>query len=159
MKITICGSMLFLPQMQEMMEVLEFNGHEVVIPFTTEGEKVQNGNYLKQWHGEDGEISIVSPNDEVWDIKKSSILSYFEKVLDADAILVANYTKNDIEGYVGGNTLMEMGMALNAGKIIYLLNLPDISKLSYGEEIFGCRPIILGGSISCLLKQCEQREI
>lgn len=140
--------MLFLPKMLELKLELEEMGHKVVVPFTTEGEKVVNGNYIKQWHDDNGSINTISAKDDVWQIKYDSINAYFEKVCKADVILVANYQKNGIPGYIGGNTLMEMGIALHYGRPIHLLFKPDITKLSYGEEIYGCLPIILDGDIS-----------
>ena len=60
--------------------------------------------------------------------------------------MIANYDKNNIKGYIGGNTLMEMGLAFFLKKKIYLLN--EIPELSYKEEILGVLPIILNGDLS-----------
>ena len=65
---------------------------------------------------------------------------------DASDFLVLNYDKNGVKNYIGGNTLMEMGLAFFLKKKIYLLN--QIPKLSYKEEVLGMRPIILGGDFS-----------
>ncbi len=71
-----------------------------------------------------------------------------------DAILVTNYPKNGIDGYVGGNSLMEMGLAHYLRKKIYLL-FPVSSKLNYKEEILGMKPIILDGDISLIPNKHE----
>ena len=71
---------------------------------------------------------------------------HFDKVAWSDAILVLNYDKNKIEGYVGANTLMEMGLALHLNKRIYLLN--PMPEISYKEEILGMKPIIINGDLS-----------
>lgn len=73
---------------------------------------------------------------------------YFEKVNWSDAILVLNYDKNNIIGYIGGNTLMEIGVAFFLKKKIYLLNL--IPEISYKEEIIGMKPIIINGDLSII---------
>jgi hypothetical protein len=78
-------------------------------------------------------------------MKKDAILLHFKKIEWCNAILVLNYSKNDIEGYIGANTLIEMGLALYLKKLIYLLNpVPDIS---YKEEILGMQPIVLNGNL------------
>ena len=59
---------------------------------------------------------------------------------------VCNYDKKDIKGYIGGNTLMEMGLAFFLKKKIYLLN--EIPEISYKEEILGVKPIIIIGDLS-----------
>lgn len=61
-------------------------------------------------------------------------------------MVIANYEKRGVEGYIGGNTLMEMGVALYARKPIYLLN-PVSSELSYKAEILGMQPILLDGDL------------
>ena len=42
-------------------------------------------------------------------IKYDSIRAYWAIIKDADAILVANFDKNGIKDYVGGNSFLEMG--------------------------------------------------
>ena len=59
----------------------------------------------------------------------------------ADAILVANCDKKGIKGYVGSNTLMEMGLAFHLDKPIYLLN--SMPEMGCKEEILGMQTIIL----------------
>ena len=77
----------------------------------------------------------------IWDRKAEAITAHFEKVEWADAILVTNYDKNDVPGYIGGNTLMEMGVAFFLRKPIFLLR--QIPVLSYKEEIIGMKPIVI----------------
>lgn len=74
---------------------------------------------------------------------------HFEKIKNSDAILVCNYTKNGIENYIGGNTLIEIGVAAYAQKILYILN--AIPEVSYKDEIFGTKPIVLNGDIELLM--------
>lgn len=51
-----------------------------------------------------------------------------------------------MKGYVGGNTLIEIGVAFFLGKSIYILN-PVSSELSYKQEIMGMKPVFLNGDL------------
>lgn len=67
-----------------------------------------------------------------------------------DAILVLNFPKNGIRGYVGPGTLFEIAIALHLGKRIYLLH--NVSETEpYSTEIFAIDPIILDGDIKKLV--------
>ena len=144
MKITICGSIAFQDKVLSVKENLEKLGHEIEIwrlkLKDEKGQLISAKEYYKIRR-------IANENEKwVWDRKTEVILEHFEKVARSDAILVANYDKNDVKGYIGGNTLMEMGLAFFLKKKIYLLN--QIPELSYKEEILGVRPIILNGDLS-----------
>lgn len=144
MKITICGSIAFYDQMCEVKKELEKLGHEVDIPpcelKDDNGKIISIQEYYK--------IRKAGSEDEkwIWDRKKWAIKEHFEKVVWADAILVLNYPKNNIDGYIGANTLIEMGLALHLDKPIYLLN--PIPKIAYKEEILGMQPIIINGNLT-----------
>jgi len=124
MKITICGSMAFYKEMISIKKELENNGHEAKMP-PTEIED-QNGNkiHIKDYY----KIRKQANEKEqwVWDKKAEAIMWHFEKIDWGDAILVLNYDKNNIKGYIGGNTLMEIGIAFFLKKKIYLLNSRNI---------------------------------
>jgi len=68
-----------------------------------------------------------------------------ELIENSDAILVLNLTKNKIEGYIGGNTLMEMGFAHIYNKKIFLFNeIPLKSeRMHYIDEILDMKPVII----------------
>ena len=144
MKITICGSIAFQDEVLSIKEKLEKLGHKVKIwPL-----KLKNGKGQLISVTEYYEIRKIAANDEkwVWDRKAEAVLEHFDKVAWSDVILVTNYDKNDIKGYIGGNTLMEMGLAFFLKKKIYLLN--SVPELSYKEEILGVKPILLNGDLS-----------
>ena len=144
MKITICGSVASQDKILSLKGNLEKLGHEVKIwPL-----KVKNGEGQLISVEEYYKIRQTAANDEkwVWDRKAEAIMKHFNKVARSDAIFVANYDKNDIKGYIGGNTLMEIGLAFFLKKKIYLLN--QIPELPYKEEILGVKPIILYGDLS-----------
>lgn len=143
MKITICGSIAFLNEMIEKKRELEKLGHKVDMPplevENGEGNLIPVGDYYK--------IRKKTTGSEgwVWDRKKWAMKKHFNKVVWSDAILVLNYDKKGVKGYVGGNTLLEMGLALHLGKKIYMIN--PIPELSYKEEILGMSPVILKGNL------------
>lgn len=139
MKITICGSMNFAKEMLEIKNKLEEIGHEAIIPIDTEA-------------------SICNPelNDSLEHLENFSEVDldkdHFNKISVSDAILVLNYQKNNITGYVGGATLMEIAVARHLDKKIFVLfDLPDVDTLKYAMEIKLAKPIILSGDLNKLI--------
>lgn len=164
MKITICGSIAFIDEMQAAQKQLEGIGHEVKMPPTEiiddQGEAIPAKQYYEL------RKSILSSVDDsvirddpridscesafawVWDRKEKAMRLHFDKVVWSDAILVLNHRKNDIDHYIGANTLLEMGLAFHFGKKIYLLN--PIPEISCKEEVLGMRPIVCNGNLSLI---------
>lgn len=140
MRITICGSIVFIDEMLEAKKELEALGHEVQAPpaeiLDSDGEPLDVKTYYKL-----RKEGVNKPGAWLWERKKELILDHFRKIEWCDAILVLNYDKNGVEGYVGANTLMEMGLALYLGKSIYLIN--EIPELPYKEEILGMKPVVI----------------
>lgn len=148
MKITICGSIAFQNEILSLKEKLEEMGHEIGIwSFEV---KDKNGKFIsvQEYYKIRQKVrGGVDDNQEwVWNRKAEAIMEHFNKIVWSDVILVANYDKKDIKGYVGGNSLMEMGVAFFLKKKIYLLN--EIPEISYKEEILGMKPIILNGDLN-----------
>jgi hypothetical protein len=56
-----------------------------------------------------------------------------------------NYDKNNVKGYIGANTLLEMGLAFHLRKKIFLLN--RIPEIGYKEEILGMGPFVIDGDL------------
>ncbi len=147
MKITICGSITFYREMEETKGQLEKLGHEVDLPPAHfEDDNGQTISALQYY-----EIRKTSSDNAgwVWDRKELAMKKHFNKVVWSDAILVLNYDKNNIPGYIGANTLMEMGLALFLNKKIYLLN--SIPEISYKEEILGMKPSIINGDLNKII--------
>ena len=143
MKITICGSIAFYDGMLSVKTALEGLGHEVKLP--PHEIKDENG---KMMGIKDYYIQRKATTDDhswIWERKAQAITDHFVKEQWADVILVTNYDKNNIPGYVGGNTLMEMGVAYFLKKPIYLLK--NIPEISYKEEIIGMRPIVINDDL------------
>lgn len=146
MKITLCGSIAFYKEMTEVTRALEALGHEVRLPMNEIADRDGNMISIEAYY----EIRKNGSSDTawIWDRKEQAIRIHFEKIEWSDAILVLNYEKNGIPGYIGGNTLIEMGLAFHLRKPIYLLGV--VPNLSYQEEILAMHPIQIGGDLSVI---------
>ncbi|MFA5019604.1 MAG: hypothetical protein WC533_00740 [Candidatus Pacearchaeota archaeon] len=132
MKIAICGSMTFAKEMLKVKEELKEQHHEVIIPANTD--KYANG--------------IINIEDKWEKIELDVIRTYFEKIKKTDAILVINKDKNNINNYIGGNSLIEIAFAHVLNKRIFLFN--PIPKMNYSDEIEAMKPVILNGDLTKL---------
>lgn len=144
MKIIICGSIAFYPEMLFAKQDLELFGHDIVLPPTEILDAEDNLISVEKYY----EIRKTAGDNEhwVWDRKSELVRNYFEEIKNSEVVLVLNHDKNNIFGYIGGNTLMEMGVAFFLNKKIFLLNpVPDIS---YKEEILAMRPIVINKDFS-----------
>jgi len=146
MKITLCGSISFYDEMLKVKKELEKMGHEVKLPPTEiknkEGKMIPVSEYYLLRKKE------TSENSWIWDRKAELIKIHYKKEEWCDVLLVTNYDKNGIKGYIGGNTLIEMGVAFYLDKPIYLLN--QIPEISYKEEILGMRVIAINGDLKAI---------
>lgn len=129
--------MVFAKQMLKAQKQLEDLGHEAIIPIDTHD-------------------CIAKPelnSDLEWAMNLNVDKDHFNKIAESDAVLILNYPKNKINGYVGGSTLMELGLARHLDKKIFILHeLPSEDDLKYALEIKVMRPIILNGNIKNLKK-------
>jgi hypothetical protein len=143
MKITICGSLRFANDMAAAKKVLESQGHTVAMPPLEIPDK-------------DGHLIPISkmyeiyknaePGDTwVWNWREFAMRDHYRKVSEANAILVMNLEKDGIPGYIGINTMMEMGLAFYLNKAIYLYS--PIPNLPYQEEIRGMKPRVIDGKL------------
>lgn len=151
MRLTICGSVAEFDRLDRVRIALEAAGHEVRLPLAEVLDGDGNPMPVKDYYALRKRVLDVEPvldlEHWVWVRKSEAMRRHYEKVVWADAILVVNYPRNGRPGYIGGNTLMEMGVSLFLGKPIYLLY-TAIPALPYQEEIIGCQPILLGGDLS-----------
>lgn len=137
--ITICSSAAFYKEVLGVQKELQNMGFTVLVPKTANLMKRNNDfevSHYKTWFG----------NKDDYKKKKTLMEGHFKKVLKADAILVVNSKKNGVDGYIGGNVLLEMFLAKIHKKPIYILN--DLGKnLPLEEEILGLFPTSLHGEI------------
>ena len=123
MKIVLCSSAKYFDKLIVIQKQLEKKGHEVLLP------SMEDYHHLE-------ETALAK-------IQCHLIKEHFHKINESDAIYIANYDKNDIEGYIGGNSFLEMGKAFDMGIPIFLMK--DIPKgISYREEILALQPIVIG---------------
>ncbi len=140
MKIMICGSMAFAKEMIEAQTLLRSTGHDVEIPCDTDVHVSRPG------FNDDLEADLLHC------LETDVMRRCFKLVEAADAIVVLNYPKNGINGYIGASTLMEMGLAYHFGKKIYLLNdLPGSAQERWAHEVRVFKPTILNGDLKRLL--------
>lgn len=124
MKICICCSLTFTDEVQEVAKMLEKMGHEVLLP---------NGviNRLAEKPGFDPIRAKIETD---------SCHAHIDKIRAADAILVCNFLKNCVPGYIGANTFAEMFVAHYYDKPIFsLFSLPDDPYIADEINSFGVR--------------------
>lgn len=134
MKIVICGSMKFSKEMIKLKRDLNSLGFsDVVVPHNTEK---YASNELEE------ENRHESTKNK---IEKDLIREYYNEISVADAVLIANYDKDGIKNYVGGNSFLEAAFAHVLNKKLYFLF--DIPELTYSDELKALQPIILNGDL------------
>lgn len=122
-KITLCSSAKFFGNLLAIKGALEKRGHEVFLP------SMQDFHHLE-------ETALAKLSYDL-------IKDHFAKIGKSDAIYVANFDKNGIQGYIGGNCFLEMGKAFDMGIPIFVMNeLPK--EVSYRAELLALQPIVIG---------------
>ncbi|MDD2731619.1 MAG: hypothetical protein PHI53_00260 [Candidatus Pacebacteria bacterium] len=142
MRLMICGSMYFAKEMLKAKKTLEELGHEVRVP----------SDVYQCIENPDLNMDLEYCLDT--DIDKKD----FNQVAESEGIVVLNYPKNNIIGYIGGASLMEIGIARHLGKKIFLLyNPPSEKDLRYALEVKVSRPIILNGDFKNINNYIDNR--
>lgn len=139
MKVAICGSLDFTYEIEKLSNELRKAGFEVRIPISSE--KIIKGEFSLE------EIKKEKHSGKFSDraIKYDSIRTYWSVIENCDCVLIANYDKNGIKNYIGGNSFLEMGFAHILKKKIFLLN--DVPEMIYSAEIKAMQPIVLNGNL------------
>lgn len=134
MKIFIAGSMSFAKEMIEIKKLLEELGFEA--DFAPDTHDCFNNPHLKL-------------NEDLEHCERTDIMKACINVQkNCDAILLLNYPKDNINGYVGAHSLIELGLAYYLEQKIFLLHpLPSPEKARYYIEIMHMKPFILNGDI------------
>lgn len=125
MKISICGSMVFVDQFEALAETLRADGYAVCTPVREEA--------AARWE----EMS----QGEAVALKVGYISNYLEEIRSSDVVLIANYAKGAVAGYVGANSLIEAAFGFALGKPVAFLFEP-------GEQ--PCRLEALSLMTTCL---------
>jgi hypothetical protein len=135
MKIFICTSKHIYDQIPPIKEAIENMGHIVTLP----------NSYENAFHEE--EMKVVG-NTEHAKWKGKMLRLQKEKVNANDAILVLNLEKNGQANYIGGATFLEIYMAFESGKKIFLYN--PIPDNFLKDELLGMNPVILNRDLSLI---------
>jgi len=141
-KITICFSAAFFKEVLEFEKKLLDLGFNVLVPCTARQMK-KEGNF---------DESVFKPwfkDNSIYKRKTFLMRDHFKKVVNGDAVLVVNLRKHEVDGYIGGNTLMEMALAFHLKKPIFILNEIPNNFFLY-EEIVGVQPVILNGNLNLI---------
>ena len=146
MKITICGSIAFIDEMQNAKTLLENIGHEIKLPPSEIPDERGDPMPAKDYYAI--RKAADATDGWIWDRKEAAMRNHFNKVVWADAILVLNHDKNNIPHYIGANTFLEMGLAFHHQKKIFLYN--PIPEMASKEEIIGMRPIVINQQLSLI---------
>lgn len=133
----VIGSMTFAKEMLQAEEELNKLGWEAVAPFDAKE------------HAQDNALIDDFARNLEYCIKDNVIRKGFWQVADSDAVLVLNYPKNGIEGYIGTSSLMELGIAHWLGKKIFLLyDIPTPEQCRWAHEVQIMQPSILSGNLA-----------
>jgi hypothetical protein len=149
MIITICSSVEFTPTILEIKKVLEDKGWEVRIPFFTA--KILSGDITYEEFME----TKKNGNGDTLLRQKENVdffQRYWDFIKESDAILVLNLTKKGIDGYIGGNTLIEMAFAHICKTKIYLYHpLPERSvAMHYVDELLDFNAVVINEDLSLI---------
>lgn len=137
--IVLCSSAAFFKQVLVVGKQLEDAGFKVAYPFGALAMK-KSGDFVVEHY------KTWFKNANHYNKKTFLIKNHFRKVIRGDAVLVLNYKKNGMPGYIGGNTLAEMVIAFHYNKPIYILN-PISEKLNFKEEVIGLGSIFIEGDL------------
>lgn len=123
----------FYHKIPEIKKYLEKKGHQLKMPNSYD-------NPLKE-----NEMKSLSQKDHIkW---KGNMMRTDEKnISPQDAVLVLNLEKKGIQNYIGGATFLEIYMAWNMNKKIFLYNPPP--NCSFTDELIGINPIILNQDLT-----------
>lgn len=113
--IVICSSANFYKHSFEISMSLKKMGYKTLVPITIKRMK-KSGNFNA------ADYRTWLKDSSAFKRKTYLMRNHFGKVAKGDAVLVVNDEKRGIQGYIGANVLMEMGLAFYLGKPIYILN-------------------------------------
>lgn len=136
--VVICGSMSAIDEMERLAATLRQDGFVVTTPAREE--------CGLDWN--------KLTDEETVPLKRAFLNDYFEVIRDCDIVLIANYAKHDIDGYVGANALMEAACGHALRKPVYFLN--PIGAQPCALEAKAVASGILEGN-TCLLKDLAGR--
>ena len=136
MKIILCGSISKADEILRVKQELENKGHKVEMP-----EGVKRAEIRAKVNSSSSEKANIK-------VKYDLIRGYYEKMKDYDVVLVVNPEKKGINGYIGGNTFIEMAFAHILKKPLYCLY--PLPQMDYSAEIIAMQPVVLNGNLKTI---------
>ncbi len=134
MKIALCHSMHFAEAVAQVVAWFAARGHEAMASGT-------NHKYIGLSDAAKDTLKLEEKYHH------DAIRAHWPIIESSDAVLVLNYDKHGISGYVGGNAFLEMGFAHILNKPLYLLNpIPEMPY--YHTEMVAMRPIVVHGDLT-----------
>jgi nucleoside 2-deoxyribosyltransferase len=116
--------------MEQVASSLETLGHKVLLPDGVKHRRIFDKSF----------------DSKQTKIERDAIRRHFAEIEKSDAILVCNYTKNNIKNYIGANTFIEMAYAHHTNKPIFCLNkLPNMSYID--DELAAINPMVINGDL------------
>lgn len=139
MKIFIAGSMTFagkIIETKKLLKELEFESD-----FAPDTQDCFNNPHLRL-------------NEDLEHCERTDIIRACMNAQEkCNAILLLNYPKDGIDGYIGSNCLIELGLAYYLKQKIFLLYPPPPpEKARYHVEIMHMKPTILNGVLENIKK-------
>jgi len=141
MRITICSSAFFARETFKIKEKLKEKGFEVLVypqKVKVNGKVIDITEFYK--------MRKKNLTQDLLKIKQRLIKEHIKRIERSDAILVLNFDKDGKEGYIGGNTFLEISIAYYLKKKIFLWKKPS-KNLPYFEEIMALKPKIINEDI------------
>jgi hypothetical protein len=136
-RIVVSGSMAFSAQMREIKGQLDLLNVRTVVPDDVDGDLTHydSRSYLA--------------------FKKAVSVAHINKIKDPRtyAVLVANFDKNGIYGYIGANTFAEISVAFSSRKKIFLFS--EIPR-QYADELTAWGAVALNGDLAQLVRIYER---
>ncbi|MDO8270019.1 MAG: hypothetical protein Q7T54_05130 [Candidatus Levybacteria bacterium] len=147
--IAVCASASHYSKLEELRNRLKKLGYKVILPKTAR-KMIKSGDFETSKH------KVWFKDKSAYKIKTQLIKAHLKEIEKCDAILVTNYEKNGLQGYIGGNVLIEMAAAFMGKKPIFILN-PIDDELGIKEEIYGLNSIFIDGNLDLIKDGLKSR--
>jgi len=137
MIIALCHSMQYAEKAKAVQEWFRARGHEAY-----------PSSFNELFIGLNDEQKEVLKLEQKYE--QDAIREHWGNIEKSDKVLILNYEKHGIPGYIGGNSFLEMGFAYILRRPIYLLH-PIPKMPHYETEIIAMKPIVLDGDLESIL--------
>lgn len=133
MKLALCHSMHYAEKALEVQKWFQNHGHEAF-----------PSGYSQEFVGLTDEQKETLKLEQKYN--DDAMRKHWEIIQNCDRVLILNYDKHGIPGYIGGNSFLEMGFAYILNRPLYLLNpIPEMPY--YKTEIIATKPVVVDGDL------------